>query len=104
MSSRETVGRIFDRRSAGEGAIWTGHPNDLTIPLYAKKWSIEASREAIFRYLEDDCRWYIADYGYKNAEGTPMFDYSYGMRKSVNLSSEGCFAGKEDISEIGRYP
>lgn len=104
MTSRETVKRIFDRRSNGDGAIWTGHPNDLTIPLYAGQWGIEASREAIFQYLHDDCRWFIADYGYRNDKGTPMFDYSYGMQKSTSLSSEGCFAGKEEISEIAKYP
>lgn len=104
MTSREKVMRIFDRKSSGEGAIWVGHPNDLTIPIYAKEWGIEENREAIFQYLEDDCRWFMADAGYKSKTGSPMFDYGYGMVKSSNLSSAGCFAETEDIGEIQKYP
>lgn len=104
VNSREKVMSILNRRSNGEGAMWTGHPNDLTIPIYAKEWGIEESREAIYKYLNDDCRWYMADEAYKNKDGTPMFNYGYGINKSLNLSSEGCFAKTEDIGEIDKHP
>ena len=55
MTSREKVLQIFERRSASGGAMWTGHPNDRTIPIYAEKWGIEPTREAIYEYLDDDC-------------------------------------------------
>lgn len=96
--------QIFDRKSNGDRAVWVGLPNDLTIPIYTKEWGIEENREAIYQYLHDDCRWFMADGGYKNKTGTPMFNYGYGIIKSTNLSSEGCFAGKEEINEINKYP
>lgn len=35
--------------------MWTGHPNDKTIPIFAREWGIEPTREAIFEHLNDDC-------------------------------------------------
>jgi len=35
MNSREKVMGIFNRTSTGQGVMWTGHPNFLTIPIYA---------------------------------------------------------------------
>ena len=78
MTSREKVSLIFDRKGTGEGAMWTGHPNDKTIPIYAEAWGIEPIREAIFTYLNDDCRWILADGGYHHPEGRPAFDPDYG--------------------------
>ncbi len=34
MTSREKVLAIFNRKSTGEGAMRTGHPNGRTIPIY----------------------------------------------------------------------
>ena len=103
MTSREKVFRIFDRRSTGEGAMWTGHPNDKTIPIYAKKWGIEPTREAIFQFLNDDCRWFTADSGYHHPSGRPAIDPSYGTERHT-LSAEGCFANAETIADIEKYP
>ena len=35
MTSREKVLAIFNRKGTGEGAMWTGHPNEATVPIYA---------------------------------------------------------------------
>ena len=103
MDSREKVKRIFTRRGTGEGAMWTGHPNDATVPLYAAKWGIEPDREAIYNFLGDDCRWFMADGCYKHPDGAPMFDPAYGTKRGT-LSAEGCFANAEKVSDIERYP
>lgn len=104
MNSREKVMQIFNHKSDGSGAMWTGHPNHATVPIYAKAWGIEESEEAIFSFLNDDCRWFMSDYGYRSPQGLPMFNYWYGMNKSANLGSEGCFAGVEDVKEIDKHP
>jgi uroporphyrinogen decarboxylase len=104
MTSRQKVMDIFNHKSDGSGAMWTGHPNHATVPIYSKAWNIEESEEAIFKFLHDDCRWYMGDFGYKNPLGLPMFNYWHGINKSVNLSSEGCFAGIEDLKEIDNHP
>lgn len=104
MTSRKKVNSIFKRRSNGEGAMWTGHPNPDTIPIYARAWGIEESDEAIFKYLQDDCRWFMADSGYQHPEGKRAFDPGYGINKSRSLSSAGCFAETETIAEVEAYP
>ena len=104
MTSREKVGRIFNRRATGGGAMWTGHPNPETIPIYANAWDIKESAEEIFRYLQDDCRWFMADSGYQHPEGKPPFDPGYGINRSRSLSSAGCFAETEDLAEVEAYP
>ena len=105
MNSREKVLRIFNRRGSGdEGAMWTGRPNDKTVPLYAGEWGIDATREAIFQYLNDDCRWVAADGGYKHPEGRPAFDPAYGTEGRATLSAAGCFAGAETVQDIENYP
>ena len=53
-SSRAKVRSVFERKSDGTGTMWTGHPNDKTIPIYAKEWDIDPTREAIYTYLNDD--------------------------------------------------
>ena len=103
MTSREKVKRIFTRKSDGAGAMWTGHPNDKTIPIYAEKWGIEPTREAIYRYLNDDCRWFMADSGYHHPEGLPAFNPAYGIRRD-SLSADGCFAEAETLADIENYP
>jgi len=102
MTSREKVGNIF-KRKGGAGAMWTGHPNDATVPIYAKEWGIEPTREAIYNYLDDDCRWFMADGGYKHPEDRYAFDPSYGTERKT-LSAGGCFAGAREVSDIGKYP
>lgn len=104
MNSREKVLNIFNKKNINEGAFWTGHPNDLTIPIYSKEWGIESSREAIFSFLDDDCRCFFADGGYLHPEGLPAFDPSFGIERSHGLSAQGCFANAETVSEIEAYP
>jgi len=104
MNPRKKTADIFNRCSNGCGAAWTGHPNDRTVPIYAKKWSIEESREAIFTYLNDDCRWLMADSCYFHPEGMPAFDAAYGTSGRHSLSSGGCFANAEGLEVINKYP
>ena len=103
MTSREKVKKIFTRMGDGTGAMWTGHPNDATIPIYAREWGIEPAREAIYRYLDDDCRWFMADGAYKHPDGRPALDAAYGTRRDT-LSAEGCFADACSVADIEKYP
>jgi uroporphyrinogen decarboxylase len=104
MNSREKVLSIFERKNSNEAAFWTGHPNDLTVPIYSKEWGIEPTREAIYQYLNDDCRWFSADGGYHHPEGLPALDPSYGIDRSRSLGAKGCFANAETVAEIEAYP
>ena len=104
MNSRQKVMDVFNRTGTGQGVMWTGHPNDATIPIYAKEWSIEPTREAIYNHLNDDCRWVFADGGYHHPMGNPLFDPSWGIEGRHSLSAAGCFAEAEDISDIEKYP
>ncbi len=103
MNSRERVSAIFRHSSNAGAAMWTGHPNDNTIPIYAEKWGIEPTREAIFQYLNDDCRWFTADAGYHHPEGLPALDPAYHTQRHT-LSDAGCFANAESVAEIDAYP
>ena len=104
MTSREKVRAIFDHKSNGEGAMWTGHPNDATVPLFAQAYGVEPTREAIFQYLQDDCRWIVADTGYHHPEGQPSFNTAWGMEGRKSLSAEGCFANAETPKDLEKYP
>lgn len=104
MNSREKVMAVFNHKSDGSGVMWTGHPNDKTIPIYAAAWDIEESREAIYQYLHDDCRWFQADPGYKHPAKLPALDPAWGHEKRLTLSAEGCFAHAETIADIEKYP
>jgi uroporphyrinogen decarboxylase len=103
LSSREKVRNIINRRAGTpEGAFWTGHPNDRTIPIYADEWGIEETREAIYTHLHDDCRWVMVN-GYKHPDGLQPIDPEYGVHR-VSLGAGGCFAGAETIGDIEKYP
>jgi len=103
MTSRENVRRIFNHENPTEGAFWTGNPKDDTVAIYAKEWGIEPNREAIYTYLNDDCRWVYPDVAYKHPEGKPIFDTSYGATKNV-LHAPTCFADAENVSDLDKYP
>lgn len=102
MTSREAVKQIFDKKGT-KGAMWTGHPSDATVKIYSKKWGIEESREAIYQYLNDDCRWFMGDWAYYHPQGMPIFNPSYGVVRS-SLSADGCLADAENISDVEKYP
>ena len=103
-TSRERVRKIFDLNSDGAGALWTGHPNGATIPIYAEKWGIEPTAEAIFNHLNDDCRWIMADWGYRHPQGMPMFNPHYGVKKLKSINTDGTFAEAETVADIEKYP
>ena len=102
-TSRQRGLAILNRRNTAAPAFWTGHPNDATIPIYAREWGIEPSREAIYNHLGDDCRWIMADSAYRHPEGQWMFNTSYGIERKT-LSAEGCFAEAEVPSDLDFYP
>lgn len=103
-TSRDKVNQIFNLKGNGTGAMWTGHPNQETIPIYANAWNIEENDESIFRYLKDDCRWFMADGAYKHPEGLSALDTALGVDRSHSLSAAGCFANAESIADIEKYP
>jgi len=103
ISSREKVKAIFDRKNVSAGAFWTGHPGSNTVPIFAKEWNIEPTQEAIYSYLNDDCRWIAADWGYKHPQGLSALNPSYGVERN-SLSADGCFANAETIADIESYP
>jgi len=102
LSSRQKVNDILNRRGT-EGAFWTGHPNGDTIPIYAKEWNIEPDREAIYNFLNDDCRWITADAGYCHPEGLYALNPAHGITRGT-LSSGGCLAGAQTVADIEAYP
>lgn len=102
-TSRERVRDIFTHKNTAGCAMWTGHPNGATVPIYAKEWGIEPSCEAIYNYLGDDCRWISADWGYRHPEGLPMFNTSYKTQRNT-LSAAGCFADAECAKDLDDYP
>ncbi len=103
MTSREKAMAIFNHKSDGQGVMWTGHPNDKFVPIFAQEFGIPAEREAIFQYLDDDCRWINADSGYHHPEGRPIFDTAWNTHRDT-LSAGGCFANAEKVSDLDDYP
>jgi len=87
MNSRQKARLIFNHASTGEGCMWTGHPNYQTIPIYAEKWCIEPTAEAIFSYVQDDCRWISADDNDTNP----------------GIVADGSFAEAETIADLDFY-
>lgn len=104
MTSREKVAKIFNHKSDGEGCYWTGHPSEGSIEKCAKEWNIDKSREAMYEYLNDDCRWVIADEGYHHPEGLPIFNPYVKSDRSDGLSAPGIFAEASTLAEIDKYP
>ena len=103
-TSREKVLEVFERRSGGDGVMWTGNPDWEIVQAASEKWGIECSNEALFRFFDDDCRWISADWGYRHPEGRPAIDTAYGIPARATLSAAGCFAEAETIAEIDAYP
>ena len=60
MNSREKVYEVFTHKNNDHGVMWTGNPFDETVKIFAKEWGIEPTKEAVFNYLNDDCRWICA--------------------------------------------
>lgn len=103
MNARTRVKEIFTHGNQAGSAMWTGHPNDKFVPIFAEKYGIEPTREAIFNYLNDDCRWITADAGYRHPEGLPALNPAYNVKRET-LSAAGCFAEAETLADIENYP
>ncbi len=103
--SRTKCRSIFNRMNDGTGALWIGHPDDATVPIHAAAFGVEPTREAIFSFLQDDCRWVMHDLYYSNPNGLsyPMFDVSWGVGKRRTLSAGGSFAEAEEPSDLDAY-
>jgi len=118
LNSRQKVNNIIARKtqgaargaaqsaaqSAAQGAYWTGHPNPRTVPLFSAEWGIEPETDAIYEYLNDDCRWAGAEGGYKHPDGLPMFNMSLGVTPKAGLAAGGCFEYAETVAEIESHP
>lgn len=106
MNSREKVKKIMDLSYNGAegGAYWTGHPNTDSIPTMAKDWNIEPTREAIFEFLGDDCRWIPADPGFIDKTGKGAFNPSYGTDYKTLVGGRRCFADCESVADVEKYP
>lgn len=102
-NSREVVLDILNRKNTSDKAFWMGHPNYETVPIYAKKWNIESTEEALHTYLNDDCMMIHAN-GYKHPEGLPEFNPDWGLPPRISLSAPGCFANAETVADIEEYP
>ena len=50
MTSREKVMMTFRHQADAPGVMWTGNPNEKTVPIFTKEWNIEPTKEAIFQY------------------------------------------------------
>ena len=103
LTSREKVMRVFNRKNTDEGVFWTGNPNEKTIPIYAKEWNIKPEKQAIYEYLNDDCRWIPANYSYNDPNGGFDLTPSYGVDRET-LSCGGFFRNAETIADIEAYP
>ena len=101
-TSREKVMEVFEHRSSGDGVMWTGNPTAEVVTEASKLYGIENNAEALYRFLDDDCRWIPADSGYRHPEGRPAIDTAYNTRRDT-LSAEGCFADAT-LADIEAYP
>ena len=50
-TSREKVLEVFERRSGGDGVMWTGNPDWEIVEAASKKWGIECSNEGLFNFF-----------------------------------------------------
>lgn len=101
MTSREKIKKIFDRSSTDGIGFWTGNPHADTEKKYLEELEFDTI-EQLYSYLNDDCRWIWADYGYKHPEGKPMFDIYSGQEKT-HLGQAGFFAESEDPSDVDKF-
>ena len=102
MNSREKIKRILNHEPDAKVGYWTGSPHEDTLKIYLSKMNF-AAREDLFRYLKDDCRWVIADFGYQHPEDKLMFDVLNGQER-VSLSQPGCFAECSSLTQIEAHP
>lgn len=104
MTSRETVKSIFNKKNNSGYAYWTGHPNGASIPKMAAEWNIPQDYEAVYSFLDDDCRWIVCDSGYVSPDGRPALDATRGGFTRHMLAEGGCFSHVETVAEVEKYP
>ena len=101
MTSREKVMRVAKRCNTGANPFWTGHPSDGALEQYYAYLGID-NTEALFQFLDDDCRFLRAEGCYRGLGGRPMFDFT-GGKKRESLSMPGCFA-EATLDDVRSYP
>ena len=101
MTSREKVMRVAKRCNTGANPFWTGHPSDGALEQYYAYLGID-NTEALFQFLDDDCRFLRAEGCYRGPGGRPMFDFP-GGKKRESLSMPGCFA-EATLDDVRSYP
>lgn len=104
MTSREIVKNIFKHKNTDGLAYWTGHPNGASVPKMSAEWGIPQDYEAIYSFLNDDCRWISCDGGYRSPDGKPALDATRGGFIRDKLDSGGCFVNVETVAEVEKYP
>ena len=102
MTSKERINSIFNKQGTGSIGFWTGNPHRETVGIYNQRIGGEGC-EAIYAYLNDDCRWYSGDSAYRHPEGKPMFDITGGVPKAT-LNQGGVFAECTDLDEVEGHP
>lgn len=103
MTSRERVLAILSGQAADRVAFWTGNPHRDTVPIYLGKLGL-TSIEQFYSHLQDDCRWFPADAGYRHPEGKPMFDPIPGCDGAFDCTTmaaqPGRFAECTSVAEV----
>ena len=103
MTSREKVYSIFTRHNTDAHCMWTGNPLAETVEKLTAAWGLEQTPEALYSFLNDDCRWIPADSAYKHPEGRPALDPAWHTERR-SLSAPGCFADAETLADVEKYP
>ncbi|MCL2707510.1 MAG: methyltransferase [Defluviitaleaceae bacterium] len=94
---RRRVLEIINRRGDG-AAFWTGHPSDAIVPILSGAWGIAPTREAIYSYLEDDCRWIGAWGGLKDPD--QALDPYRGIESHIGHAAGGVLRGAETLADV----
>lgn len=104
MTHRERIARIYAGQPADRPGFWLGNPHAETLPKCLAYWQVP-DEEALRRAVEDDCRWYPAEWtaAYRHPEGRPIFDITLGVPKTHH-GQEGCFAHCEDVAAVEAHP
>lgn len=96
MNSRERILSILSKNGADGAGFWTGNPHDDAAEIYLEKLGL-GSREELYTFLNDDCRWLPATDSYRHPEGRSVFEFT------PFHSEEGVFANCESIAEVDAY-
>jgi len=101
MTSREKIAGIFVGNGGCSTGFWTGNPHVDTMAAYLSELG-GSCPEDLYRYLNDDCRWIVAERVYRHPQGRPAFDLI--DNPGVHPSRVGYFADCESLADIDSYP